>query len=116
MNWIINILCIILAVFSAFTVLLIKSFIYTYNYSFLSIFIFIFELIIVWIVVIVGYFYLIYKKISMAKFYPIIKIVELLIPVSIGIIYYKEKLIPINYVGIVLSLVSIICLEWEKKK
>jgi len=116
MNWIINILCIILAFFSAFSVLLVRSFIFINNYSFLSIFIFIFELIIVWVVVIVGYFYLIYKKIAMARFYPIIKIVELLIPVTISIIFYKEKLIPINYLGITLAIISIVCLECEKKK
>jgi len=116
MNWINNVICIILAFFSAFPVLLVRSFIGIKYYSSLSIFSFIFELIFALIVVIAGYFYLIYKKISMATFYPIIKIIELLIPVAISILYYKDKLIPINYVGIVLSVISIICLEWEKKK
>jgi hypothetical protein len=109
-----NIICIILAIFSALSVLLVKSFILIHNYSFFSILIFIFELIFVWSVVISGYFYLIYRKIAMATFYPIIKIIELLIPIIVSIIYYKDKLIPINYVGIILSIISIICLEWKK--
>ena len=109
-----NIICIILAIFSALSVLLVRSFILIHNYSFFSILIFIFEIIFVWSVVISGYFYLIYRKIAMATFYPIIKIIELLIPIIVSIIYYKDKLIPINYVGIILSIISIICLEWKK--
>ena len=114
MNWIINVFYIFLAIFSALTVILIRLFIATNNFSFYSILIFIFKLIFVYSFVVVGYFYLIYKKISMATFYPIIKIIELLIPVSISVIYYKDKLIPINYIGIFLSLISIVCIEWKK--
>ena len=109
-----HIVYIILAIFSALTVILIRLFIATNNFSFYSILIFIFKLIFVYSFVVVGYFYLIYKKISMATFYPIIKIIELLIPVSISVIYYKDKLIPINYIGIFLSLISIVCIEWKK--
>ena len=114
MNWKINVFYIILAILSALTVILIRLFIATNNFSFYSILIFIFELIFVYSFVVLGYFYLIYKKIAMATFYPIIKIIELLIPVIISVIYYKDKLIPINYIGIILSLISIICIEWKK--
>jgi len=111
-----NIGCIILAIFSAASILIVKSFVVANQFTWKSYLICIIKLIIVWSVVIGGYFYLIFKNIAMAQFYPIIKIVELIIPVIVSILYYKAKLLPINYIGILLAFITIICIEWEKPK
>jgi multidrug transporter EmrE-like cation transporter len=107
------IMCLILAIFSAATVLIVRAFMVTKNYSFFSLVIFIIELIIVWVTVIIGYIYFIHNKIPMATFYPIIKIIELIIPVLVSVLYYKAQLIPINYVGIILAILAIICIGWH---
>jgi len=57
------------------------------------------------------FYYLLSNKISIAVFYPIIKLIEMMIPVLISIIYYKEQLKIINYVGIALAIIAIILIE-----
>lgn len=108
-------LVIFLAIFSALSVILVKHFISKNIYNFNTISIFIIQILILTVIVISGYFYFILKDISMARFYPMIKIIELLIPVIIAILIYKTKIYPINIIGIILAIIAIICIEWKKK-
>ena len=106
-----NFICIILGIFSSLLILIIKSFMLIKNYSFFSIVITIFKILLVTLIVISGYVYFIYNNINMYIFYPIIKIIELLIPVIVSIFYYKAKPKLINYIGIILAIISIIFIE-----
>jgi multidrug transporter EmrE-like cation transporter len=71
----------------------------------------IFELLVLTIIIFGGYSYFIYKNISIAQFYPVVKMIEILVPVITGIIFYKEKLSYINYFGLFLTGIAIICME-----
>jgi drug/metabolite transporter (DMT)-like permease len=113
MNLMDNLGCIVLAIFSALSVLIVQAFVIKRQYTWQSYAICLTQIFFVTSVVVYGYFYFIFKKISMAQFYPIIKIIELIIPVFASIFYYKAKLIPLNYLGIILAILAIICLEWE---
>ena len=48
----------------------------------------------------------------MADFYPIIKLIEMIIPVIVSVMVYKTKINNVNYIGILLAIVAIICIQW----
>lgn len=100
MDFKILIFALILAIFSAASVLIVRDFVAKNIYNFKTISLFIIEILIVTIIVIGGYFYFILNKISMARFYPLVKIIELCIPVIAAILIYRAKMHPINYIGI----------------
>ena len=52
------------------------------------------------------YFY-IYNNIKMGVFYPIIKIIEIFIPIFISIYFYKETYNMFNYIGFVFAIIAI---------
>lgn len=102
----------IVAIISAIPVILIKQFIATKQYSFISILIIIIEIITLYFFITISYFYFITKKISMAIFYPIIKIIEMIVPIIVSILIYKNKLNNINYIGLFLAIIAIVCIQW----
>ena len=105
--------CFILAIFSALPVIVVRAFKKANKFNFLDILTLVIELIFLCSMVLMGYFYFIFNNISMAAFYPIVKIIELIIPVTISIIIYKDHILPINYIGIVLAIIAIICIGWN---
>jgi drug/metabolite transporter (DMT)-like permease len=107
------ILYIILAVISASPVILIKMFMEKAHKSPISIGLLIIKLVLLYTSVVSGYIYFIYNKISIAKFYPIIKCVELLIPIIFTVTVYGTKLNLINYIGILFAFIAIICIHWK---
>jgi len=111
MKWYYNIISLILSVISALPIILVKSFMTTFIFNISTISLLVIELFFLYGSIILGYIYLLYRNVPLAKFYPIIKLIELLIPVAVGIIYYKAKLSPINYFGIFLAIAAIICIE-----
>jgi multidrug transporter EmrE-like cation transporter len=48
----------------------------------------------------------------MAVFYPIIKIIEMIIPVIVSILVYKRKLNTVNYIGLLIAIIAIVCIQW----
>jgi len=110
MTWI---LYIILAIISALPVILIKIFMEERIKSSASIGLLIIKLVLLYTSVDSGYIYFIYNKISIAKFYPIIKCIELLIPIIFTVTVYGTKLNIINYLGIFFALTAIICIHWK---
>jgi hypothetical protein len=102
----------LVAIISAIPVILVKHLVATKEDSFMSILFFIIEIIIIYFLIILSYFYFITKKISMAIFYPIIKIVEMLIPVIVSVLIYKKKINTVNYIGLLLAIVAIVCIQW----
>jgi len=111
MNYIDSILILFLAIASAFPVIIVRYFIEEKIYDIFTIIKIIIQLIFLYTFLNLGYIYLIFHKIPMAQFYPIIKLIELIIPIIYSIVFFKDKLIPINYVGIVLAIIAIICIE-----
>jgi len=107
-----SLLYVLLAVLSALPVILIKIFMSKQVTSSLYIGLLIIALVILYTCVDCGYAYFIYHKISIAKFYPILKCLELLIPIIFTIIVYGTKLKLINYFGILFALFAIICINW----
>jgi len=107
------ILIIILAILSALPVIFVKQFMKKQDYSYFSIGLFIIELVILYTSLVSGYIFFIYKKISITTFYPIIKCIELLIPIIFAIVVYETKLQPINYFGIFLAIIAIVCISWK---
>jgi multidrug transporter EmrE-like cation transporter len=104
----------LVAIISSIPVIIVKQFVSTNQnqYSFMSILIVLFELTILNILVIISYFYFITKKLSMAVFYPIIKIIEMIIPVIVSVLVYKRKLNTVNYIGLLIAIVAIVCIQW----
>jgi multidrug transporter EmrE-like cation transporter len=102
----------LVAILSALPVILVKNFVATKQDSFISILIFIIEIVVLEFLIIISYFYFIIKKISMADFYPIIKLIEMLIPVIVSVLVYKDKINNINYIGLLLAIIAIICIQW----
>jgi multidrug transporter EmrE-like cation transporter len=111
MNLYYNILAIILAIFAALPVIVIKQFFNKKLFTLIPSLMLIFELLVLTIIIFGGYSYFIYKNISIAQFYPVVKMIEILVPVITGIIFYKEKLSYINYFGLFLTGIAIICME-----
>jgi len=102
-----------LAIFSALPVIFVKQFMKKHDYSSFSIGFFITLLVILYALTVYGYIFFIDKKISITTFYPVVKCIELLIPIIFAIIVYENKLQPINYFGIFLALISIVCISWK---
>ena len=107
------ILIIILAILSALPVIFIKQFMKKQDYSPVSIGLFITMIVILYALTVCGYIFFIDKKISITTFYPIVKCIELLIPIIFAIIVYDNKLQPINKFGIFLALIAIVCISWK---
>jgi hypothetical protein len=105
--------CFILAIFSALPVIIIRAFKKANKFKLFDILTLVIELIFLCLMVFTGYFYFIFNNIAMADFYPIVKIIELIIPVVISIIIYKDHILPINYIGIVLAIIAIFCIGWN---
>lgn len=108
-------LVLFLGTMSSLPVLLIKQF-YEHNkmhFTTTDIIILLLKISVSFTLISFGYFYFIYHKISIATFYPLIKIVEILIPISVVIFYYnnaKYKLV--NYIGIILAILAIIMINY----
>jgi len=102
----------LVAIISSIPVIIVKQFVSTNQYSFMSILIVLIKLTILNILVIISYFYFITKKLSMAVFYPIIKIIEMIIPVIVSILVYKRKLNTVNYIGLLIAIIAIVCIQW----
>jgi len=106
-----NILVIILAIFAALPVLVIKQFFANNIFTLIPNLFLVLKLLILSIIIFGGYSYFIYKDISIVKFYPVIKLIEILVPVAVAMICYKEKLKFINYIGLLLTVGAIVCIE-----
>jgi multidrug transporter EmrE-like cation transporter len=102
----------LVAIISSIPIIIVKQFVSTNQYSFMSILIVLFELTILNILVIISYFYFITKKLSMTVFYPIIKIIEMMIPVIVGVLVYKRKLNTVNYIGLLIAIIAIVFIQW----
>jgi hypothetical protein len=113
MNLYYNFIAIIVAIISALPVIIINQFVVKNIFTRLQIFTISVELFFIYAVIIYSYFYFIFKKISLSQFFPMIKMIELVIPVIVGIILYKDKLNYINYFGLLLAIISIICIQWN---
>lgn len=111
MNLYYNILAIILAIFAALPVIVIKQFFNNKLFTLIPSIIVVFKLLILSIIIFGGYSYFLYKNISIAQFYPVVKMIEILVPVITGMVLYKEKLNYINYFGLLLTGIAIICME-----
>jgi multidrug transporter EmrE-like cation transporter len=110
-----NVLAILLAIVAAQPVILVKSHLNNIktikNITTLQNVFFCIKLLLLTIVVYVGYGFFIYKNISLAVFYPVVKTVEIMVPVIIGVVIYNEKLNMYNYLGLLFLLLGIICIE-----
>jgi multidrug transporter EmrE-like cation transporter len=102
----------LVAIISSIPVIIVKHFVEINQYSFMSILIVLIKLTILNILIIISYFYFITKKLSMAVFYPIIKIIEMIIPVIVSVLVYKRKLNTVNYIGLLIAIVAIVCIQW----
>jgi multidrug transporter EmrE-like cation transporter len=102
----------LVAILSALPVIIVKHFVASKEDSFFSILILIIEIIILYFLIVISYFYFIVKKISMADFYPIIKLIEMMIPVIVSVLVYKKKIHTINYIGLFLATIAIVCIQW----
>ena len=100
-----HLICIFLGIISACPVLLIKTYISNSNFNLFGL---IGLLMFFYGIADLTFYYLIKNDISIVKFYPIVKLIEICIPVLIGIFYYKKKFKIINYIGLVLAFISII--------
>jgi len=110
MTWLIYI---ILAVIAALPVILIKIFVSKHIFTSFSIGLLIIKLVTIYTFVTTGYLYFISNDISIAIFYPIIKCIEILIPIIFSVVVYKTKLNIINYIGIFFALMAIVCIHWN---
>jgi len=106
-------LYIILGIISSLPVVLIKIFMSKNIITSFSIGLLIIELVILHGAADLGYVYFISQNISLAKFYPIIKCIELLIPIIFTVFAYGTKLNTINYIGILFALIAIVCIHWK---
>ena len=107
-----NVLAILLAIVAAQPVILVKSHLNNIkNITTLQNVFFCIKLLLLTIVIYVGYGFFIYKNISLALFYPVVKTVEIMVPVIIGVVIYNEKLNMYNYLGLIFLLLGIICIE-----
>jgi len=107
-----NLYCLLLAILSAIPILLVQMFVKTNIYSVSSFAELILRVIILYVSIYSLYFYFFMNNISMAVFFPVTKVIELLIPIIFSIVVYKLKLKFINYIGIFLALLSIIFVQW----
>ena len=94
-------------IISALPVILCQKFYKDNNYKFHRIIAIVVTLLILFIFINVIYFYSIFNNIKMGVFYPIIKLVEMFIPVIIGIFLYEEHYKIHNYIGFLLAFVAI---------
>ena len=115
MNIIYNIIAIIVAAIASLPVIILKKNFNNVknikNITPLQIIFMSIELLILTIIIYSGYSFFIYQNISLDVFYPVIKTVEIMIPVIVGVVSYNEKLNMYNYLGFLFLLLGIICIE-----
>jgi hypothetical protein len=79
------------------------------NFTFWATLLLVLELALVYTIVCLGYFYFNTINFSMAYFFPLIKIIAILLPVLAAIFIYKStKYSTKNYMGILLAIIAIV--------
>jgi len=105
-------LFILSGIISAIPVIICQEFYNGKNYSFYRILGFIAIIGILSFIIFGSCYYYIYEKIKIGQFYPIIKIVETIVPIIISIYIYEQHYKLINYLGILVALVAIIMITY----
>jgi multidrug transporter EmrE-like cation transporter len=102
-----NFLFIFLGLISAGPVILVKQ----YTVAPFNFFLLVLALVVYYSLVVSFYYYFLSNKIALTGFYPIVKLIEMFVPVLIGIFYYNHNLKLINYVGLFCAILAIIFIE-----
>ena len=115
MNVINNIIAVLVAITAAQPVIVIKRYLNNVknitDFSALQVTLMSIELLVLTIFIYSGYGFFIYKNISLAKFYPVVKTIEIIIPVIVSVVVYNQKLNMYKYLGFLFLLLGIICIE-----
>ena len=104
-------LCILGGFIAAMPVIVCQQFYNEDNYKFFRILIFFIIITTLWTLLTIIYLYFIFKKIQMGVFFPIIKIIEILFPIIISIIFYKDHYNIFNYMGFLTAIIAIILIS-----
>jgi multidrug transporter EmrE-like cation transporter len=104
-------ICIFAGFIAAMPVIVCQQFYNENNFKFFRIVLFFIIITTLWTILTIIYLYFIFKKIQMGVFFPIIKIIEILFPVIISIIFYKDHYNIFNYMGYLTALIAIILLS-----
>jgi multidrug transporter EmrE-like cation transporter len=72
---------------------------------------FILLLTLLWSLLTIIYLYFIFHKVEMGIFFPIIKLIEIFIPILVSILFYKDQYNKYNYFGFLTSFIAIILLS-----
>lgn len=92
-------------IIAALPVILCK--VYYGNNTFKFSLVFVMLMLVLWTVVTSIYIYCIIKKIKIGIFYSIIKLVEIFVPIIVGIFLYDEHYNYYNYCGFLLAIIAI---------
>lgn len=108
------ILCLIAGFIAALPVIICQYYFYNTNYKYpkyLRFLLFFSMIAILWSVLTLLYLYFVFNNIAMGQFFPIIKIIEIFIPIIISISLYKDSYNIYNYMGFVSALIAIILIS-----
>lgn len=104
--------CIIVGIISAMPVIYLKYFYEKRDFKITSIFKLILFLGIIYTIMAGSEWLLIYDKIKIGDFYPIIKIIEIMTPIIASIFLFKEKYTFVNYIGWLFCLIAICLISY----
>jgi len=112
MNLYHNLLAIIIALFAAATIIILKKYFHDKDFSIPHSSMTLVGLLLLTLIIFGGYSYFLYHNVSIAQFYPVVKIIEIVVPIIAGVIFFKTKLNYVNYLGLLLIGIAIFCLEY----
>ena len=105
-------LCIISGIIAACPVLICKQFFKEHNFKYLRIIEFVLIITVLWTMLTLFYLYYIFKKINLGIFFPIIKLVEIFVPIILSILYFNENYNLYNYIGYLSAFIAIILISY----
>ena len=104
-------LCVLGGIIAAMPVIICKQFYKENNFKYFRIIIFIIIIAVLWGLLTSIYIYFIFNNIKMGIFFPIIKLIEIFIPIIISIIFYKDNYNIFNYFGFLTAFIAIILIS-----
>lgn len=107
-------LCSLAGIIASFPVMVCQFYVNNglHKYSkFFRLLLFILTITILWSLLTILYLYFIFNNVKMGEFFPIIKIIEIFVPIILSIIIYKETYNIYNYLGFISALIAIILIS-----
>lgn len=105
-------LCIISGIIAACPVLICKQFFKEKNFKYIRIFEFVLIIAVLWTLLTIFYLYYIFNNINLGIFFPIIKLIEIFVPIILSILYFNDNYNFYNYLGYLCAFIAILLISY----